>query len=273
MDEIQNKRLIQWIDYLQSIGKNSFSLKMVQEQLTNMSRVALKSALNRLSKKGIILSIHKGFYIVIAPQYKSRGIIPPTLYLDALMSELKRPYYLSLLNAASFYGAAHQQPQEFFVVTNFPVLRPTIKKNLRVNYISKTKLPENLITIKNTESGFLKISNPILTAVDLIQFEKKIGGLNRVAEILVELVEKIHLKDFDSYVVENIHTTTLQRFGFLLENILDKKDMADVLFDLLKKNKNKLFKIQLSSSLTSKTLNLDQRWKVIVNFNFDLDTQ
>ena len=90
MNELHDMGLVQWIEYLQSIGKNSFSLTMAQEQLKGLSKIALKSALNRLSKKGKILSIHKGFYIIISPQYKNRGIIPPLLYLDALMSDLKK---------------------------------------------------------------------------------------------------------------------------------------------------------------------------------------
>ncbi|NGM73129.1 hypothetical protein G5B32_07720 [Sphingobacterium sp. SGL-16] len=61
------------------------------------------------------------------------------------MKFLERPYYAGLLNAASFHGAAHQQPQEFFVFTNFPTLRPTSKKGIKINYISKSKsLPHSL---------------------------------------------------------------------------------------------------------------------------------
>lgn len=271
MNELKVKRLEQWIVYLQTIGKNSFSLKMAQDNLANLSSIAIKSALNRLSKKGVILSIHKGFYLIIPPQYMSRGIIPPTLYLDALMSELKRPYYLGLISAASFYAASHQQPQEFFVVTNFPVLRPTLKKNIKVNYISKNEIPEKLVVVKKTESGFLNVSSPILTAIDLIQFEKKIGGLNRVVEILNELIEEIHSTDFEKYLVENIATTTLQRFGYLLENNLDQKQFADILYNLLKENKNKFLKILLKPSSSSKIFKLDERWKVLVNINIELD--
>jgi hypothetical protein len=57
------------------------------------------------------------------------------------MKFLKRPYYVGLLNAAAFYGAAHQQPQEYFVFTNFPPLRPTSKRGIKINYISKREVP------------------------------------------------------------------------------------------------------------------------------------
>jgi hypothetical protein len=41
------------------------------------------------------------------------GIVPPEFYIDDLMKHLTRPYYVSLLNAAAFYGAAHQN-RKFF---------------------------------------------------------------------------------------------------------------------------------------------------------------
>ena len=133
-----------------SQGKFAFSLEALRNTFPNQSDAANKSALKRLSDKGNIISIHKGYYLVIPPQYKAKGILPPSLYLDAFMQELKRPYYLALLNAAAYHGAAHQQPQEFYVVTNFPVLRPTYKKGLKVNYFSKKELPEKLLDTRKT---------------------------------------------------------------------------------------------------------------------------
>jgi hypothetical protein len=53
------------------------------------------------------------------------------LVMDGFMTFLNRPYYLTLLNATAFHGASHQQPQEFIVVTDFPVLRPTQKEGLK----------------------------------------------------------------------------------------------------------------------------------------------
>lgn len=161
-------RVRSWVENLQSQGKYAFSLAYMEEQLPGFSPIAIKSALSRLTKKGLIISIHKGYYLIIPPQYKSKGILPPSLYLDTLMKDLNRSYYLALLNAAAYHGASHQQPQEFFVVTTLPVLRATQKKGLKVNYISKTAVPENLLETKKTEAGYLKISNPVLTATDLI---------------------------------------------------------------------------------------------------------
>src|SRR5690606_8415197 len=98
--------------------------------------------------------------------------------------------------AAAFHGASHQKPQEYFVMTNFPVLRPTQKKGLKVNYISIKEIPEVLIEKRKTEAGYLNLSNAVLTAGDLIQFERRVGGLNRAATVLNELAEVIDPSDF-----------------------------------------------------------------------------
>src|SRR5690606_34577281 len=105
----------------------SFSLEEVRSSFPENSEAAIKLKLNRLSNKGKVISVHKGYYLIITPQYASLGILPPSLFIDDLMKFIEKPYYVGLLNAAAFYGAAHQQPQEYFVLTTFPVLRPTKK--------------------------------------------------------------------------------------------------------------------------------------------------
>ena len=169
MDSQNDLRILKWIDLLQSRGVNAFSLEIVAKELPDYTATAIKRALSRLSEKGKILSIYKGYYLIIPPQYANKGILPPSLFLDGLMQHLNRPYYVALLNAAAYHGASHQQAQEFFVVSNFPVMRPSLKKDLKINYISIKTIPEKLLEKKKTETGYLKVSAPALTATDLIQ--------------------------------------------------------------------------------------------------------
>jgi predicted transcriptional regulator of viral defense system len=123
-DSRQHKRAEDWVNHLLAKGKYAFALHQFRADFPGQSDTANKFALKRLVDKEQIISIHKGYYLIIPPQYRSKGILPPTLFLDAFMKELDRPYYLALLNAAAYHGASHQQPQEFFVVTGFPVMRP-----------------------------------------------------------------------------------------------------------------------------------------------------
>ena len=61
--------------------------------------------------------------MIITPEYAQSGMLPATLFIDDLMKSLNRKYYIGLHSAAALYGAAHQQPMEFFVITENPPLR------------------------------------------------------------------------------------------------------------------------------------------------------
>lgn len=184
---------------------------------------------------------------------------------------MQRPYYLALLNAASFYGASHQQPQEFFVVTSFPVLRTTLKKGLKINYISKKEISEILLESRKTESGYLKISNPALTACDLIQFEKRVGGINRVATVLNELVESIKPEMFSNELIEYVPATVLQRLGYILEEIFDYEFLSNALYNVLQQKNVTFFRTPLKASAPIKGFSSNERWKVIVNTEIEID--
>lgn len=267
----KHKSLEDWTNHLLAQGKYAFALNQLRAAFQDQSEVANKSALKRLVDKKQIISIHKGYYLILPPQYRSKGILPPTLFLDAFMKELERPYYLALLNAAAYHGASHQQPQEFFVVTGFPVLRPMQKKGLKVNYISKNEIPEKLLETKKTEAGYLKISNPALTATDLIQYAKRIGGINRVVTVLAELTENIKPDAFDTNLLQYVPVTALQRLGYILDKVFGNQTLANALFNALEKNKSHLFRVPLKASSPAKGFEADERWKVIVNTEIEID--
>lgn len=271
MVAVENKKTLEsYTRDLLSQGKYGFTLDEVRKVFSSQNWVAIKSALKRLVDKEQIISIHKGYYLIITPQYKSKGILPPSLFLDSFMNQLKRPYYLSLLNAAAYHGSSHQQPQEFFVITSFPVLRPMQKKGIKINYISKREIPQKLLDTRKTEAGYLKISNAALTATDLIQYAKRVGGINRVAFVLAELAESIQPNAFDKTLLQYVPVTTLQRLGYLLDKVLDNQLLSNALYKALDKNKTPLFRIPLKVTGSSKGFETDERWKVIINTVIDI---
>lgn len=260
-----------WIDLQQASGRSGFSLDSIKKAFPESSNIAIKYALIRRVQKGKILSIHKGYYLIIPPQYSAHGVLPPALFLDAMMKSLRRPYYVSLLSAAALQGAAHQQPQEFFVVTGFPAMRPTVKKGIKINYISVKHFPEKLLEKRKTESGYIYVSNPALTATDLLQFEKRIGGINRAATVINELSENIRDEHFNSDLLQHAEVTALQRLGFILENVCGKLDLADALFNAMKKHELSFLRIPLKSGKPMKGFSSANRWNVVVNTEIGID--
>jgi len=271
MHEIDQIRLTKWIESLLAKGRNSFSLDDVRQILSEDSEAAIKLKLTRLSKRGNILSIHKGYYLIISPQYSSRGILPPALFVDGLMKYLNRPYYVGLLSAAAFFGAAHQQPQEYYVFTELPALRPVKKKGLKINYVSKSSIPAQLLEQRKTEMGYLTISSPELTAVDLIQYEKRIGGLNRVGTVLNDLTEAMNQDRINDLFIRETAVAVLQRLGYLLENILGKNSLADHLYESCMMKQLVFFRIPLRIAYKTIGFPADERWKVIINTNIEID--
>lgn len=260
-----------WIEKQISFGRYGFSRKILESDFTSRSPVALKNSLIRLSKKGKIVSVHQDYYIVVPPEYASRGILPPALFIDGLMKNLNRPYYVGLINAAAFYGAAHQSPQEFFVFTNFPAMRPAQKKGVRINYLSKTNIAENLLENKKTETGFLKVSSPELTAADIVQYQKRIGGLNRAAAVLEELSEAVRLEKINREFMDEIQTSVIQRLGYLFETIVGNEEIAEKIYQCAQASGSSFFPVPLDPAKKTRGFSGGNRWKVIENTEVDLD--
>jgi predicted transcriptional regulator of viral defense system len=267
--ERSQPRIEEWIDKQIAYGRNAFSLDRAKNELAQYSETAIKRSLNRLSRKGRIISAHKGYYVIVTPQYSSRGILPPALFIDGLMRFLERPYYIGLLNAAAFYGAAHQVPQEFFVFTTFPAMRPTVKKGIKINYISKKEIAENLLEERKTETGPIKISSPELTAADMVQHPKRVGGLNRVVEVFSELTEAIRVEKLNKEFTESIPTAVIQRLGYLLETAIGAESLADGLYRSADVSVEKFFPVPLSPTGTKRGFPVETKWNIIVNEMID----
>ena len=61
---------------LAASGRHDFTSNEAQSSLGS-SPSAAKLALNRLAKQGAIASPARGFYVIVPPEYRSVGAIPP----------------------------------------------------------------------------------------------------------------------------------------------------------------------------------------------------
>lgn len=260
-----------WVDDLLSKGKNAFSLQQVKGSFTQHSEAALKRSLNRLSTKNKIVSVHKGYYVIVSYEFAAKGIVPPLLYIDGLMKFLNRPYYISLLSAAALYGAAHQAPQVFMVNTAFPALRASAKKNSKIKFISVKELPPNLLEQKKTESGYVQVSSPELTALDLVNFAKQVGGLSRAATVINELVEYIKLEKINEELANYAETATLQRLGYIADQILHQQELADAVENICHQQNLKFFRVSLMAKGKRYGFPCNERWKVVENSVIEID--
>lgn len=260
-----------WVEEMPSSGKNCFSFSEVLERFPTQNPDSLKRSLTRLVSKRRICSVWKGFYVIVPVEYQAKGIVPIVYYIDQLMKFLGRDYYISLLSAAEFYGAAHQRPMEFSVVTTPPSLRSTLKKGNKINFNNKSILLKQYTEQRKTSTSYVVISSPELTATDLIQFEKTIGGLNRASTALSELAESCYFKKLKADFFEYVPMPVIQRLGYLLDEELDFKKQADDLFLMTKKVGCSFRKTPLKNRKGITNCPVNEKWKVIVNEQIEID--
>ena len=261
-----------WLDTLPAQGRAAFSLAQLQAAFPKHSPDALRLALARLARQHQVISVHHGYYLLIPPPYRAKGIVPATLFLDGLMRHLGRPYYVGLLNAAALHGASHQQPQETFVVTTFPVMRPTAKRGLRIQYLSKETLPPDaLLENRKVETGYLRVSSPALTAADLVQYQHRIGGLDRAATVLAELGEILPPDAFTPPLLQAVPAAVWQRLGYLLEVVLDQPAPAEALFTACAQAEMLFHRVALAPADPTVGHPVTSRWRIVPNISVEPD--
>lgn len=198
------------------------------------------------------------------------------MYLDALMKYLKLPYCVALLNAAAFYGAAHQSPQSFTVMTGGSVPRTKKHAGTSLEFVAKNEfsrgIPHELVREFKTQTGYIKVSSPEFTALTLIQHAERIGGLGRALSVLEELICECDFgTNCPDSILKYIPLPCFQRLGYILENLLGEETQGEALHAWLRTRGAALRKTLLSPTGGDKTGAIDKRWKLVVNETLESD--
>jgi predicted transcriptional regulator of viral defense system len=247
------------VDRLQAAGRYTFRGAEVTRALGG-SDVAREAALRRLKKKGRIVSPRRGFFVIVPVEYRSAGSPPASWFIDELMDYLEQPYYVGLLTAAAIYGAAHQQPQVFQVVTNTPTRSAEVAR-IRIEFHRNRNIHEVPVERQNTETGSMRVSTPEATAIDLVRYAEACGHLDNVATVLVELAERIEPEKLADAARRARHPDA-QRLGYLLDR-LGLKDVAEPLARLVASSRHR--PVLLRPDRDADGLEPDPRWDVVPN--------
>lgn len=258
----------EYIKKLQSFEEYSFSLEEAMEN-SSKDATAVKREIARLSEKKDIINLRKGFYLIIPPRYATAEKLPLQLYVRKLFGYLNRKYYVGLYSAAKIHGASHQQSQRDYLIIETPKLNPIKKRSFDLQFFTTSAWPLSNIDMKKSDAGEYNISSPSLTMFDLIHHHTKIGGLNRILSSVEELTEEITEKDLLSLMSWYEHKSTLQRAGFLLEEIAGTSPLAEIVFTKLKQQH--FYPVLLSPRRNQCPGSADNRWKIDVNVKLDSD--
>jgi predicted transcriptional regulator of viral defense system len=251
---------------LQSQGRYAFTLEELRHRFKSSDKTLLQG-LYRYKTKKQIAQIRKGFYVIIPPNYSNQGMLPPYLFIDDLMKSLNKTYYVALLSAAAVHGAAHQQPMEYFVIAETAAPRSINNKKLKVSFFSKNSWDQDDIVQKTTDAGYLNVSSPELTALDLLAYVDKIG-INRAVTVLVELAQAMKASALSQTAKRYPTTTVIQRLGYILDKTLGEEKLSDTLLKIL--NERNVSPVLLVTQ-KEKQGELDEIWKVIKNIEIESD--
>lgn len=269
MAEVNN--LQDWVTSEMVRGRYIFTKEDVLGLHLPISDQALQNSLKRLTNRCIIMSPWQNFYVIIPTEYKLRGIVPPSFYIDRLMKYLGRDYYVSLLSAAELNGATHQKAMVFQTTVNGSAIRSGLKNGTRLEFTLRQDLPLDYTKKVKTQMGYMNVAGAELTALDIVAEEQKIGGLSRATEVLLELCETMQWDGSKLPLLAYFSSATIQRLGYLLK-LIEETEQADNLYSLFKQTGKTMRRTPLKQSVaTSEDMAIDNRWKIIVNYEIDID--
>ena len=143
-----------------------------------------------------------------------------------------------------------------------------------IEFIYKKNINDLPIEQVTVDTGYLKISSPELTMVDLLLYPKKSGGLNHIATILTELIESVDIRKIPEVIIKVKKKSIFQKLGYILEKIetedeIKKQEILEIIFQSIKKNQIRYY--PLEPSLPTKDEPRNKKWKIIENTTIEAD--
>jgi predicted transcriptional regulator of viral defense system len=238
---------------------------------------AFISAAERLAKKGRIVPLKRGFYLVLRPEDRVRGAPDPAHWIGPLMRHLKIEYRVSLLRAAAFHGSAQQAAMVFQVIAPKQLSEIAIGRQ-RVQFVYQSPAAfaavnraEWLELIK-TDAGYATVAGTELTLLDFCRYFHRAAGIGGAAQAVHDLGRKAspHILAEAAVFYEN---AAVRRLGFLLEHFGYHRQSRPLLAFA---GKAKSFaKLEPSLKPAASTLIMPQEknaaWKLLVNTPIEID--
>lgn len=255
-------------------GRGVFSADEALKEI-GISRGAFLDAAERLQKRGQLIRPRRGFYVVVPPQHSVMGAPPPEWFIDALMRHEKRPYYVGLLSAAAVHGASHQAVMEFQVVTDksLPEIE-TGRARIVFSYRKDIAAVMAGIEDRKTQTGYMKLSSPELTALDLVRYPHSGAGLDNIATVLSELAERLQPEKLAA-LSDAFEKAVVQRLGHLFGR-LGHADIAEAMFiSLSARGSFPWVELEPKQAgdpdLSPPPQERDKRWRVIIRRSPEID--
>lgn len=255
-------------DWLVARGKHFITTDEVA-RLVGVEPDVVSVSLQRAREANKIVSVTKGGWVPVPPEYRDAGAPPPLHYIDPLMRHLGHPYYVGLLSAARLHGASHQVPMVLQVVTPALLRDRRIGSN-RIEFIRRSSAGRRPTAQRNVPTGRTTVATPEVAVLDLVEAPSAGAGLGNVATVIGDLLQEGAIDaDALAEAAADYPSAVAQRTGYLVEHMADEAD-ASIQLDRLE---------QLVADATYTVLDPQRprggehhrRWRVIVNTDIEHD--
>lgn len=227
------------------------------DTLFKLSPEARKQVVFRLKKKNILTPVKRGVYVFSPLEAGPAGrgvnelLVPPLFFP-------KKNYYIGYSTMFNYYGLSGQLFQTVYVL-NTSMRREKIICGISYKFL---KVPESrmygleAIKVQNTD---VIISSKERTLIDLLYFNKPVGGVGPATEIFKQVVrdKKCDIKKLVEYAARFSNITTRKRIGVILDGL---RIANSILKPLVKSVET----TAVSSLNDSRKGNLDKKWRVII---------
>lgn len=160
----------------------------------------------------------------------------------------------------------------FQVMVEPPVLRDKEREGYAIRYAERREISMSYIERLEVPAGWLNISCPELTAVNMVAYQEHIGGLKRAATVLEELLSlKLDFTKMDADFLKVASNPVFQRLCYLLDCVLGEEAITDGLHALMKAGGMKIKAVPLRLGTSVDDAEVDKKWKVMVNQEIEID--
>ena len=256
-------------DYIQDLAANGryhFTSADAQAAIPGQP-AAVRAQLRRLKQQGLLAEPARSFHVIVPPEYRRLGCLPAEQFIDALMTVWGEPYYVALLSAAERHGAAHQRPQACQVMVR-KNRRSITCGQVRVEFTARGDLERMPVTPVNTARGVLRYSTPEVTALELVGYPDRAGGMSNVATVLSELADVLDAGKLLE-VARLSPVSWSQRLGYLLM-MIGHGTLAGALSPYVHKRAKSWTPLRRAASAAG--ARRDPSWRLILNAEVEPDT-
>lgn len=258
----------QLADWLLARGQHFVTTDRVAE-LVGVDASIVPVSLQRAREARKMVSVTKGGWVPVPPEYRAAGAPPVIEYIDPMMRHLGHPYYVGFLSAARLYGASHQAPMALQVATP-ALLRNRRVGSSRIEFVRRAATVDRPTQQHNVPTGRVTVAAPGVVVYDLVESPQHGAGLGNVATVIGDLLDGGKLNEQPLVdLAPSYPMRVVQRAGYLIEHMA-REIGSPVNFDRLAEmvSGNVLAPLDPRQNADGEH---DQRWRVVVNAEIEHD--